>query len=137
MISFRVKFQNSCIPEESSLHFKWNALTSAISWQHTHSVNWLASFHIFQLHHSCALNLSYWISASSWSLRIWENLFGTHRFNLEVDDFIFHVAIFSRETFQTLAWKLLLCFLQRVYKNPEFEFFLFCSCVVHSCSKFG
>ena len=39
---------------------------------------------------------------------IWVSLFGTHRFKLEVKGFIFHVVVFSKETFQTLAWKFLL-----------------------------
>ena len=34
----------------------------------TRILNWVASFHIFQFHHSHVLNLSYWISASFWSL---------------------------------------------------------------------
>ena len=40
---------------------------------------------------------------------IWASLVGAHRSKLEVEDFIFHVVVFSRETFQTLAWKFLLC----------------------------
>ena len=46
---------------------------------------------------------------------IWVSLFGTHRFKLEVKDFIFYVVVFSRETFQTLAWKFLLCVPQKVF----------------------
>ena len=42
------------------------------------------------------------------------SLVGTHRSRLEVEDFIFHVVAFSRETFQTLTWKSLLCVLQKV-----------------------
>ena len=54
---------------------------------------------------------------------IWACLVGAHRCKLEVEDFIFHVAVFSRETFQTLAWKFLLCVLQKVvgvYIFPNF-----------------
>ena len=46
---------------------------------------------------------------------IWVNLLGTHMFKLDVEDFIFHVAVFSRESFQTLAWKFLLCVPQKVF----------------------
>ena len=46
---------------------------------------------------------------------IWASLVGTHRSKLEVEDFIFHVVVFSRETFQTLAWKFLLCVPQKVF----------------------
>ena len=34
---------------------------------------------------------------------IWASLFDTHKFKLEAEDFIFHVAVFSRHTFQTLV----------------------------------
>ena len=46
---------------------------------------------------------------------IWVSLFGAHRLKLEVEDFIFHIVVFSRETFQTLAWKFLLCVPQKVF----------------------
>ena len=46
---------------------------------------------------------------------IWASLVGAHRSKLEVEDFIFHVVVFSRETFQTLAWKFLLCVPQKVF----------------------
>ena len=32
---------------------------------------------------------------------IWASLFGAQRFKLEVEDFVFHVVVFSRETYQT------------------------------------
>ena len=59
---------------------------------------------------------------------IWVSLVGIHRSKLEVEDFIFHAVVFSRETFQTLAWKFLLCVLQKVfgvYIFPNFVFVLF------------
>ena len=46
---------------------------------------------------------------------IWVSLVGGHRSKLEVKDFIFYVAVFSRQTFQTLAWKFLLCVSQKVF----------------------
>ena len=55
---------------------------------------------------------------------IWSNLFGAHRFKLEVEDFIFHVLVFSRETFQTLACKFLLCIPQRVFRVYIFPDFV-------------
>ena len=54
---------------------------------------------------------------------IWASLFGAHRSKLEKEDFIFHVVAFSRETFQALAWKFLLCVPQKVlgvYIFPNF-----------------
>ena len=46
---------------------------------------------------------------------LWASLFGTYRFKLEVEDFILHVLVLSRESFQTLAWKFLLYVPQRVF----------------------
>ena len=46
---------------------------------------------------------------------IWVSLFGAHRLKLEVEDFVFHIAVFSRETFHTWAWKFLLCVPQKVF----------------------
>ena len=54
---------------------------------------------------------------------IWASLFGANRFKVEVEDYIFHVAIFFRETFQPLAWKFLLCIPQKnfgAYIFPNF-----------------
>ena len=51
------------------------------------------------------------------------SLVGTYRSKLEVEDFIFHVVVFFRETFQTLAWKFLLFIPQNVfgvYTFPNF-----------------
>ena len=58
---------------------------------------------------------------------IWASLFGAQRFRLEVEDFIFHVVVFSRETLETLAWKFLHCVPQKVF---GFIFFL----ILSSCS---
>ena len=46
---------------------------------------------------------------------IWVSFFGTHKFKLEVQVFIFHVVLFFRGTFQTLGWKFLLCIPQKVF----------------------
>ena len=58
---------------------------------------------------------------------IWVSLCGAHRFELEVKDFIFHVVVFSRETFQTLAWKFLLCIPQKVSGVYIFPILFSCS----------
>ena len=47
---------------------------------------------------------------------IWASLVGAHKSKLEVEDFIFHAVVLSRETFQTLAWKFLLCLLQKLFR---------------------
>ena len=84
----------------------------------TDILNWLISFDIF---HSCTI-LVYSIGHTGFLLHlgcfqhcIWASLVGAHKSKLEIEDFIFHVVVFSRETFQTLAWKLLLCVLQKVF----------------------
>ena len=51
------------------------------------------------------------------------SLFGVLRFKSDLQDFIFHVLVLSRETFQTLSWKFLLCVRQKVfgvYTFPNF-----------------
>ena len=58
---------------------------------------------------------------------IWASLVGTDRSKLEVEDFIFHVVVFSRETFQTLAWKFLLCVPQKVFRVYIFPNFVLVS----------
>ena len=58
------------------------------------------------------------------------SLFGAHRFILEVEDFIFHVVVFSRETFQTLAYKFLVCVLQNVFKAYIFPNFVIAQYIV-------
>ena len=63
----------------------------------------------------------------------WVSLVGTHRSKLEVEDFIFHVVVFFRERFQTLARKFLLCVPQKVFRVYIFP--NFCSRVGHSSSK--
>ena len=87
-------------------------------------LNWLISLHSFsQLHHSGVLQRSYWISASSFcfifllasNTVIWASLVGACRSKLEVEDFLFHVVVFSRKTFQTLACNFLLCVPQKVF----------------------
>ena len=52
------------------------------------------------------------------------SLFGAHRFKLEAEDFIFRVAVFSRETFQTLRLKFLLCVPQSVFEVYIFTYFI-------------
>ena len=61
---------------------------------------------------------------------IWANLVGAHRSKLEVEDFIFHVVVFSRETFQTFACKFLLCVPQKVFGVYIFPNFVLLSYIV-------
>ena len=61
---------------------------------------------------------------------IWASLFGAHMFKLEVEDFVFHAVVFSRETFQTLAWKFLLCVPQKVFRVYIFPNFVLVQYIV-------
>ena len=111
-------FRTAVIQESLALNFKWNALSAEFR-DSTRILNWLISFHIF---HSCTI-LVYSIGHTGFLLHlarfqhcvIWASLVGAHRPKLEVEDFIFHAAVFSRETFQTLAWKFLLYVPQKVF----------------------
>ena len=70
------------------------------------------------------VTLDFWLILVASSTVIWASLIGTHRSKLEVAGFIFHVVVFSRETFQTLAWKFLLCVLQKVFRVYIFPNFV-------------
>ena len=73
--------------ETLALNFKWNALTFGIS----------NLFTFFTVAQSVILDF-YFILVTSNTV-IWVSLFGAHRFKREGEDLIFHVIIFSRETF--------------------------------------
>ena len=93
MISYTIKFQgknfqNRCNPGESCFKFQMKCL-NCLDFVTAHA---FLSFRIF---HSCTIL----------------GEFGWHT----VEDFFFHVLVFSRETFQTLAWKFLLCVTQKVF----------------------
>ena len=118
--SMRAVFQESL-----ALNFKWNALTAGISWQHTHSylVGIFSRFSVAPFLCTPSVILDFCFNLVASNTVIWASLFSAHRFKLEVEDFIFHAAVFSREIFQTLAWKFLLCVPQkviRVYIFPNF-----------------
>ena len=57
-------------------------------------------------------------------------LFVSHRFKLKVEDFIFHVVVFSIETFQTLARKFLLFVSQKVFGVYIFPNFILAEHIV-------
>ena len=101
--------------ESLALNFKWNALTAGIS---------LTSFHIF---HSCTI-LVYSICHTGFLLhlgRFQHCKLGEFVWRTQVQiDFIFHAVLFSRETFQTLAWKFLLCVSQKICGVYIFPYFV-------------
>ena len=111
----------------------------------TRILNQLASFHIF---HSCTILVYHRTALAAASMCtpsvildfcfilvtsntvIWASLFGAHRFKLEVEDFIFHIIVFSRETFQTLALKFLLCIPQNFLGFYVFPYFVLVQYIV-------
>ena len=114
MISYTIKFhsknfQNSCNQESLAWNFQWNALTIWISW-HTFLTGWylFIFFPVAPFWCTPSVILDFCFILLTTNTAIWANLVGAHRSKLEVEDFIFHVVIFSRETFQT--WRGNSCF---------------------------
>ena len=120
MISYTIKFhskkiQNSCILGESYFKFYMKCLNCQTEQA------FLTGWHLFTFFTvapflctpSVILNFCFILVASN--TVIWASFFGPHRSKLEVEDFIFHGIAFSRETFQTLACKFLLCVPQNVF----------------------
>ena len=58
------------------------------------------------------------------------SLVAAHWSKLEVKDFIFHVLVSSKETFQTLTWKFLLCVPQKVFEVYIFPNFVLVQYIV-------
>ena len=134
MISYTIKFhskkfQNSCIPGESCRNFV--TAHAFLTGQHLFTFFTVAPF-LRTL--SVILNFCFILVASN--TVIWTSLLGAHRFKLEVEDFIFYVVVYSRETLQTLAWKFLLCVPQKVFGVYIFpNFFLVQHIVVQKLVK--
>ena len=133
MISCTIKFhgenfQNSCIPGESCFKLKIKCL-NCLNFVTAHAP--LTGWHLFTFFTvtpsfctpSVILDFCFILVASN--TVSWTSLVGAHRSKLEVEDFIFLVVVFSRETFQTLAWRFLLCVPQKV---SGVYFFLLFSC---------
>ena len=123
MISYTIKFhsqkfQNSYIPGESCFKF-WMKCLNCRNFMTAHA--FVTGWHLFAFFtvapFLCTplviLDFCFILVASN--TVIWASLFGADRSKLEVKDFIFHVVVFPREIFQTLAWKFLLCVLQKVF----------------------
>ena len=97
----------------------WNAAQFLICSAKIHKWSFIGSFqnNVNAKNHFCKLDRTILCKPSLCK-------FGLHiQVQTEVEDFIFHVVVFSRETFQTLAWKFLLCIPKnvfRVYIFPNF-----------------
>ena len=117
MISYTIKFHSRRVQESLAVNFKWNALTAWISWHNTFLTGWylFTFFTVAPFWCTPLVTLDFCFILLTSNTVIWASLVGTHRSKLEVEDFIFHVVVFSRETFQTLAWKFLLCVPQKVF----------------------
>ena len=106
-------FRTAVIQESLALDFKWNGLNCLnFVTAHAFLTGWYL-FTFFTVAPSVTLDFCFILLTSNDV--IWASLVRTHRAKLEVKEFIFHVVVFSRETFQTLAWKFLLCILQKVF----------------------
>ena len=132
-ISYTIKFHSknpsfqlmAVFEVRRALNFKWNAFTAGISWQQMHS-KLVGCWHLFTFFagapflctQSVKLGFCFILIASN--TVIWASLFGARRFK----HFIFHVILFSRETFQTLAWKFLLCVPQKIFGVYIFPYFV-------------
>ena len=112
------KFQSSCILGESCFKFQMKCLNCG-NFVTAHA--FLTGRHLFIFFtvapFLCALLviLDFCFILVTSNTVISTSLFGALKFKLEVKDFIFHGVVFSRETFQTLAWKFLLCIPQNVF----------------------
>ena len=106
----------------------------------------LSSWHLFHIFQSCTI-LVYSIGHNGFLLHLGRfqhcNL-GKFVWRTQVQTgnrgFIFHVVVFSRETFQTLAWKFLLCLPQKVFGIYIFPNFVHRRCslrkgVLRNCGK--
>ena len=132
MISYTIKsnsktYSRTAVFQESlALNSKWNALTAGISWQHTHSklVGIISHFTVAPFFCTQCVILDFCFITVASNTVIWASLFGAHRFKLEAEDFIFHVTVFSRKTFQTLAWKFLPCVPQKIFGIYIFPYFV-------------
>ena len=105
---FYKKSQSTCIPEDSCLVFQMKSKFCGSA----HSKPVVIFWHFSQLLHSCVLNLSCWITASSWSLLspCLDRVRLAHIIsNLELRILSSMLQyLLSSENFQTSAWKYLL-----------------------------
>ena len=111
-------FRRAVIQGSLALNFEWNVLTAWIL-RKTHA--FLTGWYLFTIFTVAPfwctppVILDFCFTLLATNTAIWANLVGTHRSKLEVEDFIFHVEVFSRETCHVLAWKFLLCIPQKVF----------------------
>ena len=100
-------FRTPIIQESLALNFEWN----------TFLTGWylFIFFPVAPFWCTPLVILDFCFVLLATNTAIWANLVGAHKSKLEVEDFIFHVVVFFRETFQTLAWKFLLCVPQKVF----------------------
>ena len=131
MISYTIKiskkkFQNNCYSGESCFKFQMKCLNCRnFVTAHVFLTGWqlFIFFTVVPFLFAPLVILDFCFILVASNTVICASLFGAHRFNLKDEDFIIHVVVFSRETFQTLAWKFLLCIPQKnvgVYIFPSF-----------------
>ena len=111
--------------EGLALPFKWNALTSGISWQNSYS-NLVGIFTVlavapFLRTQSIMLGFFFILVASI--VATWASLFSGHKFKLEAEDFIFHILQINFPNFGLKI--LILCSAKRLRKVFFFFFTYF------------
>ena len=113
-----LSYHNKKIFQECrALNFKWNALTARISWQHMHS-KLVSSWHLFTFFTGAPFLCTQCVTLSFCFI------LDTCLAHAGSKNFIFHAILSSRETFQTLAWKFLLCVLQKIFSIYIFPYFV-------------
>ena len=129
MISYTIKFhsknfQNSCNLGESCFKFYMKCLNCLnFVTAHPFLTGWylFTFFTVAQFWCTPSVILDFCFVLLACNTVICTSLGGAHRSKLEVEYCIFHVVVFSRETFQTLTWKFLLCVLQKSFWGLYFS----------------
>ena len=103
-------FRTAVFQESLALNFKFRDNTRFLTGWHLFRFFTAAPFLCTR---SVILDFCFILVASN--TIIWASLVGAHRSKLEVEYFIFHVIVFSRETFQTLTQKFFPCVPQKVF----------------------
>ena len=103
MISYTIKFhgknfENSCNPEESCFKFQMKCFNYLNFVTNAFLTGWylFTFFPVVPFWHTPSVILDFCFILLATNTAIWTNLVGAHRSKLEVEDFIFHVVVFSK-----------------------------------------
>ena len=103
MISYTIKFhgknfENSCNPGESSFKFYMRCLNYLNFVTNAFLNRWylFTFFPVAPFWRTPSFKLDFYFILLATNTAIWKNLVGAHWSKLEVQDFIFHVVVFSK-----------------------------------------